>query len=152
MWIRNYYIHTGNETLEYDKTQFKATDTINIFEHSKYKYSKLRSNRYKYDCEVDIFKIIGTDIMFAVEDFAGITEDEETVSIHMGKMEEIEYVGRTLRINKQTYEFELSDLYFAEYGYKDNKLWHLLRKKHKREKKQRLGIKKNTVIKTLRRH
>lgn len=152
MWIRNYYIDTEGETVEYDKTKFKATDITSIFEHCEYEYHKICTDGYAYDCEVDIFKIIGTDIMFSVEDFAGITEDEETVSIHMVYRGECEQVGRALRINKTTYKFELSDLYFAEYGYKDTKWWRMLRRKHKREKKQRLGITKNTIIKTVRRH
>jgi hypothetical protein len=106
MKVKNFYIHSGKDYITLDDaklyTSKQLTDDIELLRHFE---------RRGYTYTNDVFRIINTNIVFAVDDFAGITADDEEISIHMAHYEDIENVGRTLRINRQTHQMYLTDMY-----------------------------------------
>lgn len=62
-----------------------------------------------------MFIILNTDIVFGINDYAGITEDSEEISIHIAKTQETEVVARTLRINKNKHQIYITPIYVASY-------------------------------------
>lgn len=84
------------------------SDEINI-DTQNLSFEPVSANIAKASVDTDEAKIaiirichdgIYTDIAVHADYFAGITEDEEDISIHLCCMEEIEDVGRTIRLHK----------------------------------------------------
>lgn len=75
-------------------------------------HSGENANKYEED-EITILRIhhdgICTEI--AVRFFAGITEDEDDISIHLCCLEEIESVGRTIRLHKTDGSITVGEYY-----------------------------------------
>lgn len=105
MRIKNYYIHHGDNYKEIETKNFHISKINNLLEHL------MHYEEVGYTYTNDVFRVINTNIIFSVDDYAGITEDNEEVSVHMAKTEETEIVGRTLRINKTTHKMCLTPIY-----------------------------------------
>ena len=59
----------------------------------------------------------GEVIEMAFRSFAGITEDEEDVAVHLYQMESYEDVARTIRLYKLDNSIEAEEYYIARGGY-----------------------------------
>ena len=101
--IKNFYVHNGKDRIPFNMGKIepkKLGEKVELLLHSE---SRKPTN--------DVFRIVDTDIIFAVDGFKNMSENEEEIVIYMESKEEISTAGRMLRINKETYEMELSDVY-----------------------------------------
>lgn len=77
----------------------------------------LNEKKWCIDREITILRIhnAGECIELACRYYAGITEDEEDIAIHLCAPEENELIGRTVRLIKADNRLVFGEIYMKEY-------------------------------------
>ena len=102
-----------------EKSEKKVT-LYSTFSHDNWMQFPIKDKSIRYwgdGREITLLKIKSDNNtkVFAFDDFAGITEEEEEISVHLCSEEEIERVGRSIHISKKDNTIEKGNYYYWSY-------------------------------------